>query len=163
MRGRYSMPSTLRVHTEHSLIKSVGPKVLWVVSANPTRAGPGVPSPSVTCPNCRGGDKWCHYLSGGSPICHRIWQLSFLPFWAVWAVKFTHHSMLPLKSVLRRTWEEISLSDRIEFRVFPRGAMTVGRHRNGIPGRYIRQYSPSIDTKFILGNGNVLPTQSRSS
>ncbi|GFT23384.1 hypothetical protein TNCV_2016571 [Trichonephila clavipes] len=32
-------PSTLQVHTENVLVKSVGPKVLWAVAAETTSAG----------------------------------------------------------------------------------------------------------------------------
>ncbi|GFY28619.1 hypothetical protein TNCV_4150501 [Trichonephila clavipes] len=34
-------PNTLRVHTGYVLIKSVGPKVLWAVAAEPTSTGAG--------------------------------------------------------------------------------------------------------------------------
>ncbi|GFX53084.1 hypothetical protein TNCV_1655431 [Trichonephila clavipes] len=38
-------PNTLRVHTEYVLVKSLGPKVLWAVAAEPTSAGSGEYSP----------------------------------------------------------------------------------------------------------------------
>ncbi|GFU04709.1 hypothetical protein TNCV_4377521 [Trichonephila clavipes] len=58
-------PNTLRVHTEYVRFKSVGPKVLWVVTAEPTSAGGWgkFPSPPVPCQNCGVGDRLCHHLS----------------------------------------------------------------------------------------------------
>ncbi|GFX05835.1 hypothetical protein TNCV_1662741 [Trichonephila clavipes] len=52
-------PNTLRVHTEYVLVKSVGPKVLWVVTAETTSAGGWriFLFPPVPCLNCGGGDK----------------------------------------------------------------------------------------------------------
>ncbi|GFW41113.1 hypothetical protein TNCV_415221 [Trichonephila clavipes] len=54
-------PNTLRVHTEYVLIKSVGSKVLWVVTAETTCAGGWriFPPYPVPCLNCGGGDRWC--------------------------------------------------------------------------------------------------------
>ncbi|GFU49396.1 uncharacterized protein TNCV_2161941 [Trichonephila clavipes] len=58
-------PNTLRVHTEHVIVKSVGPKVLWSVAAETMGVGGWriFPSPPVPCLNCGGGDRWCHHLS----------------------------------------------------------------------------------------------------
>ncbi|GFX08640.1 hypothetical protein TNCV_4171391 [Trichonephila clavipes] len=52
-------PNTFRVYTEHGLVKSVGPKVLWVVSAETMSAGGWriFPSPPVPCLNCAGEDR----------------------------------------------------------------------------------------------------------
>ncbi|GFU03634.1 hypothetical protein TNCV_199781 [Trichonephila clavipes] len=44
----------LRVHTEHVLVKSAGPKVLWAESRVQS-TGEYFPPPSVTCLNCGGG------------------------------------------------------------------------------------------------------------
>ncbi|GFW04492.1 hypothetical protein TNCV_878611 [Trichonephila clavipes] len=54
-------PNTLRIHTEYMLVKSVGPKVLWVVAAETTGAeGRKIfHSPPTPCLNCGGGDWWC--------------------------------------------------------------------------------------------------------
>ncbi|GFX44662.1 uncharacterized protein TNCV_4441671 [Trichonephila clavipes] len=56
-------PNTFRVHTEYVLVKSVGPKVLWVVAAETTSAGDWriFPSPPVPCLNCGSGDRWCRH------------------------------------------------------------------------------------------------------
>ncbi|GFV61664.1 uncharacterized protein TNCV_188221 [Trichonephila clavipes] len=58
-------PNTLGVHTECVLVKSGGPKVLWVVAAETTSAGDLriFPFPPVPCLNCGGGDRWCRHLS----------------------------------------------------------------------------------------------------
>ncbi|GFX20250.1 uncharacterized protein TNCV_1438091 [Trichonephila clavipes] len=55
-------PNTLLVHTEYVLVKSVGPKVLWaeITSAGNWRI---CLSPSVSCLNFGGGDRWCRHLS----------------------------------------------------------------------------------------------------
>ncbi|GFV85421.1 SEA domain-containing protein [Trichonephila clavipes] len=61
--GLDSMPDAtkyLRVHTEYVLVKSVGPKLLWVESRV---QGTGEYFPSVPCLNCGGGDTWCRHLS----------------------------------------------------------------------------------------------------
>ncbi|GFX14902.1 uncharacterized protein TNCV_1486441 [Trichonephila clavipes] len=47
-------PNTLRVHTEHVLVKSGGPKVLWADS-RVRGTGDYFPPPSVPCLNCGGG------------------------------------------------------------------------------------------------------------
>ncbi|GFU51866.1 uncharacterized protein TNCV_3733741 [Trichonephila clavipes] len=75
-------PNTLRVHTEYGFVKSVGLKVLWVVTAEITGVGAWriFPSPLVPCLNCGGGDRWCRHLSCRSPNCLKLWQLSFLLF-----------------------------------------------------------------------------------
>ncbi|GFV76914.1 hypothetical protein TNCV_689841 [Trichonephila clavipes] len=54
---RYPMPpNTLRVHTEYVLVKSVGPKVLWAVTAEPTTAGAeNISLPSSSVPKLGGG------------------------------------------------------------------------------------------------------------
>ncbi|GFX81043.1 nitric oxide synthase [Trichonephila clavipes] len=78
--GMGSMPSnTFRVHTEYVLVKSVGPKVLWVVAAETTGAGGWRIFPSSSMPKM--------WRSGVSPsivrefnLFHRLWQHSFLPF-----------------------------------------------------------------------------------
>ncbi|GFW99737.1 uncharacterized protein TNCV_3419671 [Trichonephila clavipes] len=55
-------PNTHRVHTEYVLVKSVGPKVLWVESR--VQGDWSIfPSPSVPCQNCGGGDRRCRHLS----------------------------------------------------------------------------------------------------
>ncbi|GFY06815.1 hypothetical protein TNCV_482201 [Trichonephila clavipes] len=75
-------PSTLRVHTEYVLVKSVDPKALWVVAAETTGAGDWriFPSPPVPSLNCRGGDRWWRHLCQRNPTRLRLWALSFLPF-----------------------------------------------------------------------------------
>ncbi|GFW46344.1 hypothetical protein TNCV_4810321 [Trichonephila clavipes] len=47
------------------VVKSMGLKVLWVVTAETTSSRDWriFPSPSVPCLNCGGGDRWCCYLS----------------------------------------------------------------------------------------------------
>ncbi|GFX83991.1 hypothetical protein TNCV_4857991 [Trichonephila clavipes] len=73
-------PNTLRVHTEYVLVKSMGLKVLWVITAETMGAGVWriFPSPPVSCLNCGSGDRCCHHLSCISSNCLRLWQLSFL-------------------------------------------------------------------------------------
>ncbi|GFU42744.1 uncharacterized protein TNCV_3139421 [Trichonephila clavipes] len=58
-------PNTLRVYTEYVLVKSVGPKVLWMVAAETKNAGGWriFLSPPVPCLNCGGGYRWCCHLS----------------------------------------------------------------------------------------------------
>ncbi|GFV67096.1 hypothetical protein TNCV_1078761 [Trichonephila clavipes] len=75
-------PNTLRVHTEHVLVKSVGPKVLWTVAAENHGCWvlENIPLLSSACLNCGGGDSWCRHLSYRSPTCLRLWPLSFAPF-----------------------------------------------------------------------------------
>ncbi|GFW37934.1 craniofacial development protein 2 [Trichonephila clavipes] len=66
VRVRYPMPpNTLRVHTEYVLVKSVGSKVFWAVTAETTGAGGWriFLSPPVPCLNCGGGDRGCLHLS----------------------------------------------------------------------------------------------------
>ncbi|GFU69284.1 hypothetical protein TNCV_3209481 [Trichonephila clavipes] len=52
-------PNALRVHTEYVLVKSVGPKALWAVTAETTSAvGWRIfPSPPVPCLNWGVGDR----------------------------------------------------------------------------------------------------------
>ncbi|GFY11695.1 hypothetical protein TNCV_1528881 [Trichonephila clavipes] len=73
-------PNTLRRHTECVVVKSVGPKVSWAVTADTTGAkGWGIfPSPPVPCLNWEGGDRWVRDLSYRSPTCLRLRQISFL-------------------------------------------------------------------------------------
>ncbi|GFT17504.1 hypothetical protein TNCV_4807471 [Trichonephila clavipes] len=68
------LDSILRVHTEYELAISVGPKVLWVVTAETTGAEDWriFPSPPVPCLNCGGVNMWCHHLSWRSPNCLRL-------------------------------------------------------------------------------------------
>ncbi|GFW90144.1 uncharacterized protein TNCV_1789661 [Trichonephila clavipes] len=64
--ARYLMPSnTLQAHTEYVLVKSVGPKDLWVVAAEIMSEGDWriFPSPPVPCLNSGDGDQWCRNLS----------------------------------------------------------------------------------------------------
>ncbi|GFW65356.1 uncharacterized protein TNCV_396221 [Trichonephila clavipes] len=58
-------PNTLQVHTDYVLVKSVGPKVLWVVATKTTSTGDWriFPFPPVPCLNCGGGDRCCRHLS----------------------------------------------------------------------------------------------------
>ncbi|GFV90137.1 hypothetical protein TNCV_4378531 [Trichonephila clavipes] len=67
-------PNTLREHTECVLVKSVGPKVLWVVAAETTGAGGWKMflSPPVPCLNCGDGYRWCRHPSYRSPTCLRL-------------------------------------------------------------------------------------------
>ncbi|GFS78538.1 uncharacterized protein TNCV_3147781 [Trichonephila clavipes] len=62
-------PNTFRVHMEYELVKSVDPKILWVVADETTSAGDWriFPSPPVPCLNCGGGVRWCRHLSQRSP------------------------------------------------------------------------------------------------
>ncbi|GFS90507.1 uncharacterized protein TNCV_4097111 [Trichonephila clavipes] len=54
-------PNTLRVHTEYVLVKSVGPKSCGL--SHERRDWRILPSPSVPCRNCGGGDRWCRHLT----------------------------------------------------------------------------------------------------
>ncbi|GFV13320.1 uncharacterized protein TNCV_3656401 [Trichonephila clavipes] len=53
-------PNTLRVHTKHVLVKSVGPKSCGL--SHERRDWRIFPSPSVPCRNWGGGDRWCCHL-----------------------------------------------------------------------------------------------------
>ncbi|GFS71647.1 uncharacterized protein TNCV_4270421 [Trichonephila clavipes] len=55
-------PNTLPVHTEYVLVKSVGPKVLWIES-RVQGTGENFRSTSVPCLICGGGDRWWRHLS----------------------------------------------------------------------------------------------------
>ncbi|GFV10433.1 uncharacterized protein TNCV_1950841 [Trichonephila clavipes] len=69
--------NTLRVQTEYVLVKSVGLKVLW---ADPEcRGQENIPSPSVPCLNCGGGDRWRRHLLSLRGISPSLFVLS--PVW----------------------------------------------------------------------------------
>ncbi|GFT93765.1 hypothetical protein TNCV_2111571 [Trichonephila clavipes] len=54
-------PNTFQVHTVYVLVKSVGPKVLWL--NHECRGLENTSSPSIPCLNCGAGNRWCRRLS----------------------------------------------------------------------------------------------------
>ncbi|GFV35234.1 hypothetical protein TNCV_620301 [Trichonephila clavipes] len=73
-------PDSLCVHTEYVLVKSVGPKVLWMVAAETTGAGGWriFPSLPIPCLDCGGGDRTVtagsDVVQSGRPIFDDFFQ-----------------------------------------------------------------------------------------
>ncbi|GFT67716.1 hypothetical protein TNCV_271211 [Trichonephila clavipes] len=63
------------VHTDYVLVKSVGPKFLWMVAEETTGEGGWriFTSPPIPCLNCGDGDRWCPHLSSQA-------LATFIPF-----------------------------------------------------------------------------------